>query len=57
MRYIETVIKVQIKEDGTPIDEVVAKVQSWATDVAADARRHLDVGNAHAWTSRHEVLA
>lgn len=57
MRYIETVIKVQIKEDGTPMDEVVSFVQAEAENVAGRVRALMDVGNAHAWTSRHEQVA
>lgn len=54
MRYIETVIKVQIKDDGTPMDEVVSFVQSQAEFVVRAVTDVLDVGNAHAWTTRHE---
>jgi hypothetical protein len=56
MRYIETVIKVEVKDDGTPMDEVVYFVQAEAEKVAKATRRFMDVGNAHAWTSRHEQV-
>lgn len=56
MKYIKTTIKVQIKDDGTPIDEVVGFVQSQALAVTAVVQDHLDVGATHAWTTRHQQV-
>ena len=57
MKYFETTIKVEIKEDGTDIVEVMADVQGQAQRIAKYIRSVYKVGNAHAWSTRHEQVA
>ena len=56
MRYIETVIKVAIDEEGDSPDEVIAFVEHEVSNVVGLVRETLTVGNAHYWSTRHEQV-